>query len=347
MSAAPTEGVRERDCMTLTTTSELSFEDRLRIRSENTDYIDFQVGDIAFTAGKRPSVNISGNDYMLTDGSFRQIAEEMGIPVPYARRIPDDLLSYTVNYFIKSNSGNHISALTEDGYLRSFMKTNTPYVSNQEMFDAILEATGGDYDLRYAKMSDTKVSFSILPSQYRDSVDGSNLFGGVKVVFSDAWDSHPSIDSYIWREICSNGMINELESRKFRVSGASHDDVIRQIRDFATIAIDKIPDLFNNFNLLLEEQVDDYVKMLRRIVLEYKLTNKVLNRLLYWAINPEFLATISGEKITNMHDIVNLITFVGSHDHELTDDIKERLLQIGGNLTLNHNERCGSCGSTF
>jgi hypothetical protein len=323
-----------------------SFEDKLRNRSENTTHLDFQLGDVAFKAGKYPAVTILGNDYALTDGAFRQIAEEMSIPVPYARRIPDDLLAYTVNYFLKDNKNNHLAALTEGDHLRSFMRVNTPYVSNTEMLDAIKDTVGEDYDLKYVKMTDTKTSFSILPAQYRESIDGSNLYGGIKVVYSDSWNVHPTIDSYIWRELCANGMINELEKKKFRVTGSSHDDVLRQIRDFSRVAIEKIPELFDNFNSLLTEQVADYVKTIRMIVLEYKLPNKVLNRLLFWAVNADFLSTISGEKIKNMHDIVNLITYVGSHDSELTDDVRRRLLEIGGNLTLGHHERCGACGSS-
>lgn len=333
--------------MTLIDTPEtMSFEEKLRIRSENTTHLNFQLGDVKFNAGKKPSLTILGQDYKLTDGAFRQIAEEMAIPVPYARRIPDDLLSYTVNYFLKSSKDNHLAALTEGDSLRSFMGVNTPYVSNIEMFEAVKETVGEDFDLKYVKMSDTKTSFSILPTQYRESIDGSNLYGGIKIVYSDSWNVHPTIDSYIWRELCANGMINELEKKKFRVTNSSHGDVVRQIRDFSKIAIDKIPDLFENFNNLLTEQVQDYLKTIRMIVLEYKLSNKVLNRLLFWAVSPDFLATISGEKIKNMHDIVNLITYVGSHDSELTDDLQRRLLEIGGNLTLNHYERCGTCGSS-
>lgn len=331
--------------MTVSLAPDLTFEDKIRHRSENTQHLDFQLGDITFKAGKKPLIDIAGDEFFLTDGSFRQIAEEMNIPVPYARRIPDDLLAYTVNYFLKANKQNRIAALAEGDHVRSFMKTNTPYVSNLEMFDAVLEATGTDYLIKYAKMTDTVTSFSILPSEYQESIDGSSLFGGIKIIFSDAWDKHPSIDSYVWREICANGMINELESRKFRVAGSSAGDVLRQIRDFSQIAIEKIPDLFENFTKLLDEKVDDYVKIIYRIVLEYKLSNKVQNRLLFWAVSPDFLETISNGRIENMNDIVNLITYVGSHDSELSDDIRRRLLEIGGNLTLNHHERCGSCGS--
>ena len=333
--------------MTLTEEPEvMSFEENLRLRSNNTTHLDFQLGDVAFKPGKNPSVTILGEDYNLTDGAFRQIAEEMGIPVPYARRIPDDLLAYTVNYFLKGNKNNHLAALAEGDRLRSFRGVNTPYVSNIEMFEAVKDTVGNDFDLKYVKMGDTRTSFSILPANYRESIDGSNLYGGIKIVYSDSWNVHPTIDSYIWRELCSNGMINELEKKKFRVTNSSHDDVVRQIRDFSKIAIDKIPDLFESFSSLLTEQVPDYSKTIRMIALEYKLSNKTLNRLLFWAVSPDFLATISDEKIKNMHDIVNLITYVGSHDSELTDDIRQRLLEIGGNLTLSHHERCGTCGSS-
>jgi hypothetical protein len=238
--------------MTLIDTPDsMSFEDKLRVRSDNTTHLDFQLGDVSFNAGRNPGITILGNSYALTDGAFRQIAEEMEIPVPYARRIPDDLLTHTVNYFLKSGKDNHLSALAEGDKLRSFMKVNTPYVSNTEMFDAVKETVGDDFDLKYTKMSDTRTSFSILPANYRESIDGSNLFGGIKIVYSDSWSVHPTIDSYIWRELCANGMINELEKKKFRVTGSSHDDVIRQIRNFSRTAIEKIPELFDGFNSLL------------------------------------------------------------------------------------------------
>lgn len=349
--AAPGEaGDKKGNALTISAVEESSvdetFLNKLKARTENTNHLEFQLGDISFNAGAAPSIILDGKSYKLTDGSFRQLSEQMNIPTAYARRIPDDLLAYTMNYFIKGSKRNHLAALVEGEHLRSFMKVNTPYVTNLEMLDALKEAGGENFSLKYAKISDTVTSFSFLPDQYRESIDGSNLYGGLKVVFSDAWDVHPTIDSYIWRELCSNGMISELESRKFRVANAPHDDVIRQIRDFATSAIEKLPELFESFERLSSESVVDYVKMIQRIVLEYKLPNKVRDRLLFWATSPDFLFTITDQKITNMSDIVNLITWTGSHDLELTPEIKRRLLEIGGSLTLSHTDRCNTCGST-
>ena len=117
--------------MTTLTENDFSFEEKLNKRSGMTQHLDFQLGDLSFSAGKNPYVSIAGNSYQLTDSSFRQMAGEMNIPVPYARRIPDDLLAYTVNYFLNGNRNNHLAALVEGDRLRSFMKVNTPYVSNE------------------------------------------------------------------------------------------------------------------------------------------------------------------------------------------------------------------------
>ena len=330
-----------------TTLSDLTFEEKIGLRSNDTSHIEFNFGDATFSGGKIANISVGGTDYRLSEGSFRQIAEHLSIPVPFARRVPSDLIEYNVNYLLNKNRSNKIGALVENGTIRSFMKADLPYVSYSEMFETVKNAVGDDYDLRYAKIDDTRTSFSILPSSYIESVDGTNLYGGIKVAFSDAWDIHPTIDSYIWREICSNGMINELEKRKFRVAGSTHDDVLRQINDFSVIAIEKLPELFESFARLVDEPVDDYVKILRKVILEHKLPNKVLTRLTLWATHPSFLETITNDRIMNMNDVVNLLTYTGSHDTELTPEIRQRLMEIAGNLTLSHHERCESCGGAF
>jgi hypothetical protein len=227
------------------------------------------------------------------------------------------------------------------------MPTTNPYVSSLEFFSAIEDAFDGDYDLKYVKINPIDTSFSILPHQYRESIDGSNLFGGIKVKFSDSWNIFPTLDSYIWRELCSNGMIDTLKSRKFRIKNSSSAEVLSQVREFAQLSIDALPALFDQYNSLLAESINDYVRVVTRLCLEHKLANKVKDRVLFWATQDNFLDTISDRKIKNMHDIVNLFTFVGSHDLELTDDIRESLLAIGGHITMAHNDRCDSCGTSL
>lgn len=322
-----------------------SFRAALLDRESKTDTVSFQYGDAKVRpVGDDVIMTIGDDEFKLSDNAFRQLAGTLEIPIPFAKKIDDQLFDYNFNYLLAHNKEEFKNALVIDDRVRSFADPGNPYVSSNRVFETLAETFDGDFDLKYIKLDDTKMTFSMLPHQYKESIDGSNLFGGLKVAYSDAWAIFPSIDAYIWRELCTNGMIDKLDGHKFRVSGKTEDQILSQITSYAQLSLEKIPTLFANFEKLLEEKVDDYKKMIARICVEYKLPNKVRERLLFWAEQIEFLMTISGQKIENMHDIVNLITWTGSHDAELSQENRNLLLEIGGSLTLKHDERCGSCG---
>jgi hypothetical protein len=320
-------------------------------KAANTEHISFKFSDIAFEANKLNSKNdaitIAGTEMPLTTNAFGQLVDILGVPNAFASRIPSELLNHNINYLFNSRKDNYYSALIENNIVRSFMDTTTPYVPSIDIFSAIEEAFDSDYSLKYVKAKDAKTSFSILPQSYKHSIDDSNLFGGLKVEYSDSWSIAPSFDTYIWREICSNGMIDTLKSKKFRIKGSSADEVVDQVKTFAKLSLDRLDDLFEQYQNLLEERVTDYARVIARLCSDHRLSSKVKDRILFWAIQDTFLATISNGKIENMHDIVNLFTFVGSHDLELSEEVRRVLMEIGGTVTLNHSERCGSCGTTI
>jgi len=324
----------------------VELKDHLTLRNESTEHLAFQFGDAIFS-GNDDTLSIEGKQMPMTTSAFRQLSEVLNVPVPYAQRIPDDLLEHTMNYFLDSRKDNYYAALVEQDIIRSFIPTTNPYVSGIEFFNALEDAFDGDYDLKYVKVKDSEMSFSILPHEYKNALDGSNLFGGLSVKFSDSWNIHPSIDTYIWRELCSNGMIETLKSRKFRIKNSSSAEVLSQVQEFARLSLEALPSLFDQYQALLGEQVSNYVRIVTNLCSEYRLSSKVRDRLLFWAEQDVFLDTISDRKIKNMHDVVNLFTFVGSHDLEITDDIRDLLLAIGGRITMSHSDRCNSCGTSL
>lgn len=328
----------------------------LREREENTESIPFVFENVSFRAGENNAalVTIEDDDYLLTDVAFRQIAETLEIPVPFAKRIDEELFDTVFNHQAqngKAKNGDTISeqfrnALVVDGRVRSIAKPDNPYVPANAVFTVLEDAFEGDYDLKYLSVSDDKMSFSMLPHEYRNAIDGADLFGGLKVVFSESWSVFPQFDAYIWRELCANGMIDTLQGHKFRVSGKNEQQILEQVDAFAKLSIAKLPELYENFEKLLTESVGDYKKLIFRLCQEYKLPNKVRERLLFWAEQPEFLITISNQKIENMHDIVNLVTYAASHDTPPTMSPENAavLMAIAGSITQKHDDRCGSCG---
>ena len=294
-------------------------------------------------------VVIDGDEYFLHAAAFRGLCEVLEVPTPYARRIPEELLQYTINYFLeaKGRDGLVYSALTSRGGIRAFLNPTYPYVPASQVFDKIVDVVGKDSALKYVDIAENKISLVILPPEYIEPIDGTNVYGGLRLIYSDSWSVFPRFDAFLWRELCSNGMIEPINSRKFRVSGGTTEEILRQVEEFAQISLEKLPDMIKAFKALLGEVVKNWETTLNRICIEHKVPNKVRERIRFWAVQPEFLITISNEKIENMHDLVNLITYAGTHDYELTEDNREALLEIAAYLVMSHEDRCGSCGSAI
>jgi hypothetical protein len=333
--------------MTMTDTNIIEeFKSALSLKNENTEQLFFKLGDVDFQgSGDRIAI---GKDHQLgmTTNAFNHLAGIAGIPTSYASKITDDLLAYNMNYLLGGRKDGHYAALVEGDVVRSFMPTTSPYVPAEDIFNTIEDVFDGDYDLKYVKIGEDITSFSILPHEYRNAIDGSNLFGGLKVRVSDSWSVSPTFDTYIWRELCSNGMIESLKNKRFRIQDASPAEVLDKVAEFARASLSQIPELFDSYNALLAEPVIDYANVISRICSDHKISSKVRDRILFWAVQDDFLITVSDRRIKNMHDVVNLFTYVGSHDSTLSDDIRHLLMQIGGAVTMDHHDRCSSCGGS-
>ena len=57
-----------------TTLSDLTFEEKIGLRSNDTSHIEFNFGDATFSGGKIANISVGGTDYRLSEGSFRHIA---------------------------------------------------------------------------------------------------------------------------------------------------------------------------------------------------------------------------------------------------------------------------------
>ena len=70
--------------------------DYLNARSEKTEHMAFHFGDAKFFSPtpehQADGLILGGENLPMTSGAFRQLSEVLNVPVPYAQRIPDDLL---------------------------------------------------------------------------------------------------------------------------------------------------------------------------------------------------------------------------------------------------------------
>lgn len=324
------------------------FRNILAERDDNTESVILDFADVKAKAqGQGVSIVANGREMDLSNNSFDRMSELLDIPVPFAHRIPNELLTHNFNYMLQARSNSKVTALlNEEGIVRSFIEGGLPYVKSIDLFDAVTSSIEGGFDLKYARVDPDAVSFSILPhSLQHEALIEDNIFGGVKVSFSQSWAKSPGFDALIWREICANGMTSNIKSKKFRVAKKSEEEIIHQAGHFSQLALEQIPDMIEGYVHLAAEKITAPRKIVRSICKSFGIPKKILNILLEEMDNPLFLSTIPDQTVSDMSDIINLLTWVGTHNTIIPDAWRSNLQDIAGSISLAHHDYCGSCGN--
>jgi hypothetical protein len=317
----------------------------LEKRDKETKRVDFRFSDAKFDNKEKKVLKVGSDQLFLTPNSFDELCEVTEFPKPYAKRCPSELQKHNINFWMDKRGGTMHSALVEGDTIRTFMNPSYPYVSTHKVVDAAFSEHAEEFEVAGNwQVDDAAVEFITFTPEFDKQIVDSGVRGGLRFLHSDSWSLFPRFDTYIYRVLCTNGAVSPLEHKKFRVSGKSELEILTQVRSYVKTSLEQIPTMLEGF---LESQnvvVDNFVALIGRICVENKLPKKLRDLLVNTAATPEFLSTIQGQKITTLHDIVNLFSYVASHSKSISAEHREHLASIAGNIMLHNSTRCVSCG---
>lgn len=333
-----------------------NFEEMLRTRDEETRHVNFVLGDceigaddqqVYFNAHIAESGKQTKEESLhLTNESFRQLCNIINFPIPFANRIDPELLKLNMNYLL-SHSGNAMySALLGPQGVRAFKDPTYPYIPSLDIYQGIVNQVNGAYETGFDGIDELRVQAVVMPLEFHDDFGGSTIQGGVRFSHVDSWlDDKPiKFESFLHRETGGTGMIVDRQTRKLRVAKKAPGDVLAQAKEFAKEAVKHVPDMMKGFKDSLEEPVERPETVVRRITKEKGIPKKVQNILIDQLSDTSFQATIGGREPKNMHDIIALFMFVGTHNADVSFGNSEQLLAAAGELASDHKHRCDLCG---
>jgi hypothetical protein len=321
------------------------FVELLQKKSDDTEHFGFGLDEVRVVS--KNEIEVKNNLFTVTDNGLDSFLEVLDIPKPYARRCPEEFLADTMNFWLKEKKNDSYAALAENGAIRNFVNPNYPYIPFAAVWGEVEDALGGAFEIGNQFIGEDFISVVALGREYEANVVDSLVRGGVQFSYADSWSTFPEVDTYLNRLVCMNGMTHRVQDNmKFRVSGKSYSEIFGTMRVFLNKAVDNIHGMIEGLEALNSDDVTNIKAVVKRICEENGLPMKIYNALMEAASSREYLSTIDGEKISTMHDIINLVTFVGSHNHEIGTDHRQHLLNIGGTAAVHHASRCSSCGST-
>jgi hypothetical protein len=291
--------------------------EKLELLDKNTHREHFLFKDTKFgfnDSGK--FLAIGDNEVHLGKDSFAALCGTLDIPTPYASRCPQDEQARMLNFWMGQRKDIMHSALITNDEIRSFMDAKYTYVPTARIFGAISDMLPEDFLVGNYGMQSGALEAQIFSPEYTQDVVDSEIRGGLRMVYSDAWTVAPKFDTYLYRVRCTNGLVSPIAGRKFRVAGKSEMELIQQVREYVAVSLDQMPNMFAGFLDLELQKVDNWIATVRKICLENKLPKKVADILVATADMIEFKMTIRGG-IHSMHDVVNLFTYVATHNQTL------------------------------
>lgn len=269
-------------------------------------------------------LEVNGHRWPLADIGLQSLCKRLKIPLSYALKIPLDLLANNVNrllidaqreFFVQAQHWPQMKTKAVTCFARSSYRP-LPYrtltraiVEIQKKFSYRVEKIGLSPALFLAEVT-TGDEISILPNDiFR--------FGGEIVSSENAWIQEVFINPFIFRLVCSNGLISKdkFDDYSFNPSPRLVFDGIKDLVESGLKwAFSAAKDLIE----LLPGICSKYVKGEHAVWIFKKLGRKVAKKV-FQSFQPEVLST------RTYYDVINEIT---AQANKIDNLIKQRLLQV-------------------
>jgi len=330
---------------TKTKPSDLKLLDRNEVTNllaptENLNFIDLKPGDdveVHFHGTKDESIiNIGEAELRINPQALIDTAHCIGMPKKYVGKCPSDLLFPHLNYWFGEGMSTPVRVITREGVVVSMTadRVKTAVVSNERLLQIAEEKLGNEHIVGYHQIhTDLDLStISVVTDQTFEPVKEDTLFGGIKIQNSILGKDVVEVSPYIFRQWCSNGAITSQSLGRY--TRKKHDNLNNWFGEIIEGSSSELEKEFERIRHLTQVSVKGHVpETIQGIAKDRRISQK---------ITEEILERASSEKVETMYDLWNCITWVASHNVELTPLAATRLQWTAGVISKEH-EICETC----
>jgi len=301
----------------ITTLAKVS--DRVNEMSKNCFDKNVIVADISFD--NLETVRIGNTQtHQLKEIAQRSICYRLGTPYQYLKKCPEDIQALNMNYWIEHEKNDQLFFRYDGDDVRAIFTLKYKPVDNFEVLER-LDSLGYGPDTRVQCSLDHEfMLLSIMDGNKAFHINGDKFKPGVSISNSEVGLASLSINAFVLRIICSNGLIRKTEI------GASYRHVSHKI-------LDEFPQVLENvsyelgkqkgqFLLSMESPVDDPEATIKSFNRQFQL-DKVEKEAVEWSWPQEMGVT--------MFHIVNTYTRAAQFPG-LSAESSYQLQRVGGNI---------------
>lgn len=294
-----------------------------------------QLGDIRING----NVTISGKEHAVGKEVVQEFVTALGVPYGYYKKCGPTLREDNLNYWLSKEGDKPYQIRTVKDVLENLLPQSYLHVPLTSLFD-LLTDTLGKVDLTKYEIDRGTGTFDFVIEEAIEAPKRPGDFsrGGLLLdtrLGVDNYDSNRiQIEGYIYRMVCSNGMITSDKQQTY-IRGNSVDEILERVRTNAILTLEavkqrRLPQFVNLDNI----PIDDPAKMVHQIGKREGLSSRLEERVL------DKVPALKRD--STMFDLVNLVTNT-ANDEGLKSYQSRSLQRLGGVMTETVEHRCSNC----
>jgi len=269
------------------------------------------------------TLEIKNYPLALRKSAKTQMCTRLGVPQSYLKKCPDYLQKSNLNYWLTNLGSKDLLVRLDGENIRAIFTTKYQAINHPAILQQLVRNYGEEQKVHY-NFSDDILTLSITNGKDFEVTAGDILKPGVTVINSETGYKAFSIEAFILRLLCTNGMISPVRvvHNRFRhIVSSFFDrlDISQLINQVENEAVNIKVDLQKAVATPVNDVEDTFTKINKRFLL-----NKPETEATQWGYEQE-----PGE---TMYNIINAYT-KGAQYQDLTPESIFKLQSVGGAVT--------------
>jgi len=289
-----------------------------------------------------PHISINGEEYPLTSSALLEAARTVGVPQAYANRCPSEMIFPHLEHWFGLGGSGKARFFLQNNIVIGCTANTPSYHTNMEILDNVEKVLKSEEILGYHNPSSSldHSVFSIIVNRNFEAITGDRLFGGIEVQNSVIGERSIEIAPFIFRQVCTNGMIVSESIGRWSRKGDENFGLWAQ--SATTGSVQRIEGEFHRIKKLTEVPVGERAdNTLRSLFLKFGIPTRTQKEIV-----GEAASMNAGEGPKTMYDIWNSVTRVATHSPKLSLSSARELRCVAGDL-VREVSICDHCGSLY
>jgi hypothetical protein len=212
--------------------------------------------------------------FALSELATSQMCQRLGIPVPYYRRLPDQLRATVANYDFDRLGNSAFLLRGKNEWVRAFLSGNYVAYNNGQVAETVHELLrAAAISVKSLVLEETHLFLKVISEEVVDSVAG--LKAGVMIGNSEVGMGSVSIEPFVFRLACTNDLVvSKEQSFRHPHTRLTVDELRKGTALAISIAFKVAASVLDRFLSAREEMMVDPVETIRQLAEARKMSQK-------------------------------------------------------------------------